>query len=85
MADVVQPGWRERATLQRFLPRMVAVSAIPSPDDGGLAGRPGVDRGNGLYLAGDWLGPEGWLLDAALSSGTAAAAAALRSPVLAPA
>jgi phytoene dehydrogenase-like protein len=77
MADVVQPGWREQATLQRFLPRMVAVSAIPSAAGGGLAGRPGVDRGEGLYLAGDWLGPEGWLVDAAISSGAAAAAAAL--------
>lgn len=84
MADTVQPGWREHATLQRFLPRMVAVSAIPSAAGGGLAGRPGVDRGEGLYLAGDWLGPEGWLVDAAISSGAAAAAAALRSRVPAP-
>jgi phytoene dehydrogenase-like protein len=84
MADAVQPGWRERATLQRFLPRMVAVSSTPSPAAGGLAGRPSVDRGEGLYLAGDWLGPEGWLVDAAISSGAAAAAAALRSPVAAP-
>ncbi len=81
VADAVQPGWRERATLERFLPRMVAVSAIPGPAGGGLAGRPAVDRGEGLYLAGDWLGPEGWLVDAAISSGAAAAAAALRSPV----
>jgi predicted NAD/FAD-dependent oxidoreductase len=35
--------------------------------------------GEGLYLAGDWVGPEGWLVDAALCSGAAAAAAALRS------
>ncbi len=83
MADAVQPGWRERVTLQRFLPRMVAVSAIPGPAGGGLAGRPRVARGEGLFLAGDWIGPEGWLLDAALSSGAAAAAAALRSPVMA--
>lgn len=81
MADIVQPGWREQATLQRFLPRMVAVSAIPSAAGGGLAGRPEVDRGEGLYLAGDWLGPEGWLVDAAISSGAAAAVAALRSRV----
>ena len=66
-ADAVQPGWRERATLERFLPRMVAVSAIPGPAGGGLAGRPAVDRGEGLYLAGDWLGGEGWLVDAAIS------------------
>jgi phytoene dehydrogenase-like protein len=79
LADVVQPGWRERVKLERFLPRMVPVSAIPAPG-GGLAGRPAVDRGDGLYLAGDWVGPTGWLVDAALASGAAAAAAALSAP-----
>jgi phytoene dehydrogenase-like protein len=82
LADTVQPGWREQLVFERFLPRMVAVSAIPAPPEG-LAGRPAVDRGEGLYLAGDWIGPEGWLVDAAISSGAAAAAAALhrRPPV----
>jgi phytoene dehydrogenase-like protein len=81
LADSVQPGWREEAMLERFLPRMVAVSAIPTPASGGLRGRPSVDRGEGLYLAGDWVGGEGWLVDAALASGAAAAAAALNAPV----
>ena len=81
MADTVQPGWRERLVFDRFLPRMVPVSAIATPATGGLAGRPQVDRGAGLYLAGDWIGPEGWLVDAAISSGAAAAAAALSRPV----
>jgi phytoene dehydrogenase-like protein len=80
MADVVQPGWRKQVTFERFLPRMVPVSAIATPATGGLAGRPEVDRGEGLYLAGDWVGPEGWLVDAAIASGAAAAAAALRKP-----
>jgi hypothetical protein len=81
LADTVQPGWREQVTLERFLPRMVAVSAIPTPAGGGLAGRPGVERGEGLYLAGDWIGDEGWLVDSAIASGAAAAAAALRNEV----
>lgn len=81
MADTAQPGWRERVTLERFLPRMVAVSAIPTPAGGGLAGRPPVELGEGLYLAGDWVGPEGWLVDAAIASGAAAAGAALRRRV----
>lgn len=81
VADTVQPGWRDQVTLERFLPRMVAVSAIPTPAAGGLAGRPAVDRGQGLYLAGDWVGSEGWLVDAAIASGAAAATAALRRPV----
>lgn len=81
MADTVQPGWRDRLVFDRFLPRMVPVSAITTPATGGLGGRPAVDRGDGLYLAGDWVGPEGWLVDAAIASGAAAAAAALRRPV----
>jgi phytoene dehydrogenase-like protein len=78
VADAVQPGWRGRVMFERFLPRMVAVSAVPSPSSGGLPGRPDVECGGGIYLAGDWLGPEGWLVDAAISSGAAAARAALR-------
>jgi phytoene dehydrogenase-like protein len=81
LADAVQPGWREQAMLERFLPRMAAVSAIPTPAGGGLSGRPDVDRGEGLYLAGDWVGGEGWLVDAAISSGAAAAAAVLQDTV----
>ena len=76
VADAVQPGWRERVTLERFLPRMTPVSAIATPDTGGLAGRPGVEVGDGLFIAGDWIGPDGWLLDAAIASGVAAARAA---------
>ena len=81
LADEVQPGWREQVIFERFLPRMVAVSAISTPANGGLGGRPAVDRGDGLYLAGDWIGPEGWLVDSAIASGAAAASAALRSPL----
>ena len=82
-ADAVQPGWRGQVLFQRFLPRMVAVSAIATSEGGGLAGRPAVERGDGLFLAGDWVGPEGWLLDAAISSAAAAAAAAVRLPAAA--
>jgi phytoene dehydrogenase-like protein len=85
LADTVQPGWREQVIFNRFLPRMVAVSAISTPASGGLAGRPAVDQGGGLYLAGDWIGPEGWLVDSAIASGSAAAAAALRSQAPLPA
>lgn len=85
VADVVQPGWRERVTLQRFLPRMPAVSAVATPATGGLAGRPVVELGDGLFAAGDWIGPEGWLVDAALASGAAAARAAARHRAAVPA
>jgi len=85
VAEAVHPGWRQRVTLERFLPRMVAVSAIATATGGGLSGRPASDRGDGLYVAGDWVGPEGWLVDAAIASGAAAASGALarRLPALA--
>lgn len=85
LADLVQPGWREQLVFDRFLPRMVPVTAIATAAGGGLAGRPAVERGDGLYLAGDWIGPEGWLVDAAIASGAAAAASALRRPASVPA
>jgi predicted NAD/FAD-dependent oxidoreductase len=48
--------------------------ALPSQHPADLARRPGVDRGQGLYLAGDWVS-EG-SIDAAMRSGRAAARAA---------
>jgi phytoene dehydrogenase-like protein len=61
---------------------MTTITAIPTPERGGLAGRPGpaLPGVPGAYLAGDWVGPEGLLLDAALASAAAAARAALAAP-----
>lgn len=84
LADVVQPGWRDELVLHRHLPRMVACSALTTPETGGLAGRPGVEVEPGLFVAGDWVGPEGWLSDAALASGAAAARAAIGLREIAP-
>lgn len=55
---------------QRFLPRMVVVNCLPSPERG-LAGRAAVTvpGAPGVFIAGDWVGPEGWLSDASLVSG----------------
>jgi phytoene dehydrogenase-like protein len=73
----VQPRWRDRIVHRRFLPEMVVAHALPLAAQGGLAGRPGalVPDVAGLALAGDWVGPEGMLADAALASGAAAARA----------
>lgn len=71
----------------RFLARMVVAGSTPRAADGGLAGRPKVtDSGQrGVYIAGDWVGPEGLLADAAIASGHEAARFALRSLERAPA
>ncbi len=87
VADTVQPGWRDELLMRRHLPRMVAVSAISTPATGGLAGRPGVavPDAPGLFVAGDWIGAQGWLSDAALASAAEAARAVVRAPRAVPA
>ena len=63
---------------QRFLLRMTVIGMVPTPAIGGLAGRPAIDSTGipGVFVAGDWVGPRGWLADASLSSGEAAGQAA---------
>jgi phytoene dehydrogenase-like protein len=84
-ADLVQPGWRERARFTRFLPAMTAVSALPTPAHGGLAGRVGAELAPGLAVAGDWVGPDGLLLDAAAASAVQAATLVARARARVPA
>ena len=72
--DEMQPGWRERVVHRRFLPSMTVSNALVRPN----APRPAaVTPIKGLYLAGDWIGDEGILSDAALASARAAARAIL--------
>jgi phytoene dehydrogenase-like protein len=65
--------------VERFLASMTVASTAPRPERGGLRGRPGTDATGtpGIHLAGDWVGPDGLLADAALASGAAAARQAL--------
>lgn len=73
--DQVQPGWRAVLVKRICLPRIEAISLLPTAHNGGLAGRPdvqlpGIDN---LYLAGDWIGNAGYLADASLASAREAA------------
>jgi phytoene dehydrogenase-like protein len=79
LLDALQPGWREAVVRRRFLPDLVVCHALPEAAHGGLRGRPGPQVADvpGLYVAGDWVGPEGLLADASLSSARAAATAIL--------
>jgi phytoene dehydrogenase-like protein len=63
---------------RRYLHRMTAAYALPTPANGGLAGRPGVTIGGqpNVYVTGDWVGPEGLLADAVMASAAAAVGAA---------
>ena len=73
--NLVQPGWDREVLVQRFLPKMTVTHAVPMASSGGLAGRPAVDAlaTRNVYLAGDWVGSEGMLADAAFASSQRAA------------
>jgi len=76
LLDRMQPGWREVLVHRRFLPAMTVSNALVTPRDP----RPPVTTSvRGLYIAGDWVGDEGMLSDAALASARAAAKAILAS------
>jgi phytoene dehydrogenase-like protein len=74
LLDRMQPGWRNVLVHRRFLPAMTVSNALVTPN----APRPNpVTDVKGLYLAGDWVGDEGLLSDAALASARCAAKAIL--------
>jgi phytoene dehydrogenase-like protein len=75
LLDLAQPGWRDRVVARRFLPEMQVSGWRCLAARRGVAGRPGGGLAScaGVFLAGDWVGPEGMLLDAALSSAKRAA------------
>ena len=74
LMDEVHPGWRDVVVERRFLPRMLSAGWLPQAAQGGMAGRPGYRSPElaNVYLAGDWIGPHGYLADAALASARAA-------------
>ena len=74
VVDALQPGWRSQLVSKKLLRELVVAHDVPRASAGGLAGRPAaaVPGIEGLFLAGDWIGPHGQLADAALASGRAA-------------
>ena len=81
LLDLMQPGWREALVARRFLPHLTVSNALVTAAQGGTAGRPGpaVPDVPGLYVAGDWVGPEGMLADASLASARQAARLVLQT------
>jgi phytoene dehydrogenase-like protein len=68
--DRLQPLWKSHTLARRFVPGMTVAHSLPRADEKGLAGRPSVrviERPN-VFLAGDWVGPEGQLADASAAS-----------------
>lgn len=72
LLDQLQPGWRDVLVHRRFLPSMTVSHALVTTS---TVRPPAVTAVRGLYLAGDWVGEDGILSDAALSSARTAARA----------
>jgi phytoene dehydrogenase-like protein len=75
LLDAVQPGWRAEVVEQRFAPHLKVAQDRATAARGGLRGRPdvAVPEVEGLFVAGDWVGPEGLIADAAAASAERAA------------
>jgi phytoene dehydrogenase-like protein len=73
--DRLQPGWRTHTITRRYLPSLTVAHSLPLASECGLAGRPAVSLAEhpNVFLAGDWVGPEGLLADAAAASARSAA------------
>jgi hypothetical protein len=69
-ADLLMPEWRQQVHYARFLPELIVTHSVT-----GVTPRPDVDSLGieGVRIAGDWVGPEGMLADAAVASGLRAA------------
>jgi hypothetical protein len=65
----------------RLLASLTVTATAPLARLGGLAGRPAITATcmRNVFLAGDWVGREGFLSDASFASGHAAGLAAARA------
>lgn len=72
---MVADRWRDDVVHARFLPDLVISHDAVMASGPGLRGRPGpvVPDAAGLFVAGDWVGPRGYLAQASLASAGAAA------------
>lgn len=71
---------RDDVIVDRFLPQMTVAHHTPSSRQG-LTSRPpvAVPGSPGVFIAGDWVGPRGWLADCSLISGERAGRLAARA------
>lgn len=76
--DLAQPGWRPLERARQALFMMPVANDLPRAAAGGMSGRTKVAQPGcpGLFLAGDWVGQEMWLSDAAAASAAVAAKSA---------
>lgn len=73
VADLVMPGWRALEVKRQELRGMVVANALPRWDRKRALVR--VREAPGVFVAGDWVGDEGMIADAAAASAVEAAGA----------
>lgn len=71
LLDRALDGWRDAAVHARYLPGLTVTHDGALATQGGRRARPGpkVPGVDGLYVAGDWVGTQGTLAQAAIASG----------------
>ncbi|WP_017557331.1 NAD(P)/FAD-dependent oxidoreductase [Nocardiopsis baichengensis] len=77
LADVGVPGWRERATWQRTAQARGRTGALDLPGRT-WRDRPAIDRGDGVFLAGDMVAAPGMRGEISINSAVRAASLAVR-------
>lgn len=75
VADLIMPGWRNEEVMRQQLRGMTVSHGLPRAD----RARPGVilPDAHGVFIAGDWVGDEGMIGDAAAASSIRAARSAM--------
>ncbi len=78
LANTPDQGVAAKVLDERYLHRSVVAHGRPTATTGGFGGRPNhVVRGmDAVFVAGDWVGPDGMIADAAVASGWVAGTAA---------
>ncbi len=79
LMDLLEPGWDKEVVAMRFTPNVLVAHDLRTAHRHGAGPAPGpaVPEVPGLFVAGDWVGPEGRLADAALASAKSAAQGAM--------
>ncbi|WP_265181863.1 NAD(P)/FAD-dependent oxidoreductase [Geomicrobium sp. JCM 19055] len=75
LLDLLEPGWRNNVSAIRFSPNVLVAHDARTIAQGGkgITDSPVVPEIDGLFVAGDWVGQEGRLADAAMISAKMAA------------
>ncbi len=66
--NLLQPGWKKHVISQRFLPKMTVANALPSLELMSKYPNSQINDIRGMYVAGDWVGNEGLLVNKSLES-----------------